>query len=56
MKKNKVKIMNMQVITDAPTPDDVAMKMSGGVEDTLLLINLVKDIKMKKMRAAKVKK
>ena len=46
---------SLLVITNAPTPDEVAKKMNGGVEDTLLLINLVKDIQMKKMSAVKVK-
>ena len=43
-----------QVITDDPTPDKVAEKLSGGVEDTLLLINMVKDLRMMELKKAKV--
>ena len=43
-----------QVITEDPTPDKVAEKLTGGVEDTLLLINMMKDFKMRELKKAKV--
>ena len=43
-----------QVITEDPTPDKVAEKLTGGVEDTLLLINMMKDLKMRELKKAKV--
>ena len=45
---------NVQVITEDPTPDKVAEKLSGGVEDTLLLINMMKDLRMRELKKAKV--
>ena len=45
---------NVQVITEDPTPDKVAEKLTGGVEDTLLLINMMKDLKMRELKKAKV--
>ena len=42
------------MITEDPTPDKVAEKLSGGVEDTLLLINMMKDLRMRELKKAKV--
>ena len=42
------------MITEDPTPDKVAEKLTGGVEDTLLLINMMKDFKMRELKKAKV--
>lgn len=43
------------MITEDPTPDKVAEKLTGGVEDTLLLINMMKDFKMRELKKAKVR-
>ena len=43
------------MITEDPTPDKVAEKLTGGVEDTLLLINMMKDLKMRELKKAKVR-
>ena len=42
------------MISEDPTPDKVAEKLSGGVEDTLLLINMMKDLRMRELKKAKV--
>ena len=46
-----------QVVSDCSqvVPEKVEKKITGGVEPTLLLINLVKDLRMEELRTGKVR-
>ena len=46
-----------QVVSDCSqvVPEKVEKKITGGVEPTLMLINMVKDIRMEELRAGKVR-
>ena len=43
-----------QVIADTPNPDNIVAKRAGGADDTLLLLNFLKEIKMEELRKEKV--
>ena len=42
------------MVSTTPPPDSVVAKGAGGTEDTLLLLNLFKDIKMEQFKQEKV--
>lgn len=44
----------IKVITEHSTPDKVAEKLGGCVEDTILLINMMKDLRVRELKKAKV--
>jgi hypothetical protein len=43
-----------KVVSITPPPDNVVVKGAGGTEDTLLLLNLFKDINMEQFKKGKV--
>ena len=50
-------VTSSQVVSDCSqvVPEKVEKKITGGVEPTLMLINMVKDIRMEELRAGKVR-
>ena len=44
----------IQVVVDCPPPDNVVSRGAGGAENTLLLLNVLKEMKIKEYEKIKV--